>query len=466
MPHRRNFIKLLFASLTTGYIYANKPLKIFDSQDRDRFGGWRGKQFKASGFFRTEHDGKRWWLVTPEGNAFISFGVNHYHAGWWAEDHNRAYWNQKFGAEKPFDQDWNKGFRNEALSDLKRLGINTLGIHTDAPMLTEPPGHASFPYVAEYTPLKLSHYLNPTPETYMDIFSKDFTDICEKTAKEMVAPYANDPMILGFCMSDCPLFTDGEAKWFKGTTFPRQIRNLGSESPGKQTYVSLMAKHYKRIADFNKVYLTDFNSWEDLLKACNWRDNLDPKNEDERKDNVRFLELCVDHYYKTAKFAFKRHNPNHLFFGDKLNGNSDGLDAVIQITSRYTDLVNFQYYDILENHTSNMQKWSEKISIEQPFLNGDSAFTVPTETMPKPFGPHCSNQKERAKITLEYMKQSLARKDYVGWHMCGIIDTTKLMPGKEEYQHQGLMTTHGHYYQSMEESVKKISTKMYAYALK
>ena len=86
--------------------------------------------------------------------------------------------------------------------------------------------------------------------------------------------------------------------------------------------------------------------------------------------------------------------------------------------------------------------------------------------MPKPFGPHCSNQKERANITLEYMKQSLARKDYVGCHMCGIIDTTKLMPGKEEYQQQGLMTTHGHYYQSMEESVKKISTEMYAYALK
>ena len=101
--------------------------------------------------------------VTPEGNAFISFGVNHYHAGWWAQDHNRATWNEKFGAEKPFDQNWNKEFRNEALNDLKRLGINTLGIHTDATMLTEPPGHASYPYVAEYTPLKLSHYLNPSP---------------------------------------------------------------------------------------------------------------------------------------------------------------------------------------------------------------------------------------------------------------------------------------------------------------
>ena len=26
----------------------------------DRFGGYKAKSFKATGFFRTEHDGKRW----------------------------------------------------------------------------------------------------------------------------------------------------------------------------------------------------------------------------------------------------------------------------------------------------------------------------------------------------------------------------------------------------------------------
>jgi hypothetical protein len=466
MPPRRNFFKLLLAGLTSSFLYAKKPLNALDHYERDRFGGWTGKQFEASGFFRTEFDGKRWWLVTPEGNAFITFGVNHYHASWWTQDHNRAYWNETFGAKNSYDANWNKGFRNAALKDLKRLGINTLGIHTDAPMLTEPPGNARFPYVAEYTPLKLSHYLNPSPESYMDIFSQDYVDICEQTAKAMVAPYANDPMILGFCMSDCPLFTDGEAKWYNGTTFPRQIRNLGSHSPGKRIYVQLMSKLYQRITDFNRVYQTQFNAWEDLSKATHWRDNLDPQSEDERRDNAHFLELCVDQYYKTAKLAFKRHNPNHLFLGDKLNGNSDGLDAVIKITSRYTDLINFQYYDSLENQAISMQRWSETVSIEQPLLNGDSAFTVPTETMPKPFGPHCSNQEERAKLTLEYMKQSLARNDFVGWHMCGIIDTTKCMPGKEDHQHQGLMTTHGEYYPAMEESVQKISSQMYAYALK
>ncbi len=41
----------------------------------DCFGGWTGKKFKATGFFRVEKD-KRWWLVFPEGNAFLSWGIN------------------------------------------------------------------------------------------------------------------------------------------------------------------------------------------------------------------------------------------------------------------------------------------------------------------------------------------------------------------------------------------------------
>ena len=84
----------------------------------DRFGGWKGKQFEATGFFRTEHDGERWWLVTPEGNAFISFGVNHYHAGWWAQDYNREHWVKAFGAERAWDPAWQKGFRDARLGPI------------------------------------------------------------------------------------------------------------------------------------------------------------------------------------------------------------------------------------------------------------------------------------------------------------------------------------------------------------
>ncbi len=41
------------------------------------FGGWEEKKFKASGYFRVEMDENGvYWLVDPEGYAFVSKGVN------------------------------------------------------------------------------------------------------------------------------------------------------------------------------------------------------------------------------------------------------------------------------------------------------------------------------------------------------------------------------------------------------
>lgn len=59
------------------------------------------------------------------------------------------------------------------------------------------------------------------------------------------------------------------------------------------------------------------------------------------------------------------------------------------------------------------------------------------------------------------MENALARPEFVGWHMCGIIDTSKEMPGKEEFQHQGLMTVTGEFYPEMEEAVRDLSARLY-----
>jgi hypothetical protein len=99
---RREFLRFSAAAvLGSGLAGGASPVAAVGTRELDRFGGWKGKKLKASGFFRTEHDGNRWWLVTPEGNAFISFGVNHYHAGWWAQDYNRDHWVKQFGAKRP-----------------------------------------------------------------------------------------------------------------------------------------------------------------------------------------------------------------------------------------------------------------------------------------------------------------------------------------------------------------------------
>ena len=79
---RRKFLKTSLSSIfLSGMV--NK-ISFLGISFLDPYGGWKGKKFRASGFFRVEKD-DRWWLVSPEGNAFLSFGINHFHAGWWKQ---------------------------------------------------------------------------------------------------------------------------------------------------------------------------------------------------------------------------------------------------------------------------------------------------------------------------------------------------------------------------------------------
>jgi len=460
--NRRNFVKT--AGVAAGFSALSIPgfETNFNSAEYDKYGGWTGKKFKATGYFRIEKN-DRWWFVTPEGNAFLSFGINHYHAGWWNQDYNREYWNKTFGAKNVNDPNWATGFRNAASEDLKRLGINTLGWHTDAPSLTDQPFGAVVPYLRSYKPIVLDHYRHPESKAYFVVFSEDFEKLCDKTAREVAAPYVNDPMLLGYCMSDCPIFTDNDISMMGGsTTWSRILRNLAPEAPGKRVYVDFISKRYTNIAAFNKVYDTFFISWDDLANTKDWRPNSAPYNEKEKADNEAFTLLCVDRYYSVSKNSLRKVDANHLFFGDKLNGNTNNLEKVLEVAAKYVDVMVYQFYGLPKEHEVLLNKCAPKVNL--PFMNGDSGFSSPSEMMPNPYGPHAKNQAQRAEWLMKSVNDCFARPEFIGWHMCGIIDTWKTMPTKEKEQHQGLMTVKGEFYPEMEEVTRKISNEMYQVA--
>ena len=78
-------------------------------------------------------------------------------------------------------------------------------------------------------------------------------------------------------------------------------------------------------------------------------------------------------------------DPNHLFVGNKLNANTDSCDTVLRTTSKFTDLVFYQMYARYEVQKPGLERWSNLV--DKPVINGDSAFTMITDTMPRPYGP-------------------------------------------------------------------------------
>lgn len=442
------------------------------TKERDAYGGWTEKTFEATGYFRTEKD-DRWWLVTPDGNAFLSFGINHFYPDLFRQPFSRKAWEALLEIEDLTDNgQFYPAIKNWLIRTCKDYGFNTLGVHNSLRVTNTP--RPILPYMQPIKFVEIPHWKKEvSDENFLDVFSPEFAARCDQLAKEIAAPLRNDPYLLGYSMTDCPLLTEedlrertdviGGARRESRIGWPRRLRNLGADAPGKQAYVTKMQGIYKdRIDSFNQTYETDFGHFDALASAVNWRPYSDLSNANETRDNTLFLQSCVDAYYRNAREAIQRYDPNHLFFGDKLNANTDSLDTVYSVTSKYTDVLLYQMYARYEVQAPGLDRWQRTADL--PVMNGDSAFTMVTETMPRPYGPIADDLDQRVEWTEAFFRNAFARPEFVGWHYCGLIDASNLIARKRDRQHSGLLDSFGKPYTHLERSLKQCADQIYEIA--
>ena len=109
-----------------------------------------------------------------------------------------------------------------------------------------------------------------------------------------------------------------------------------------------------------------------------------------------------------------------------------------------------------------LDRWSQRV--DMPFVNGDSAFTMITDDMPRPFGPVADSLEQRIEWTEEFFRNAFARPEFVGWHYCGLIDADNRMPHKVYRQHSGLMNGSGEPYGTLKDTLRGCSDSMYQIA--
>lgn len=469
---RRRFLKHAAAvALGAGLLNRAQAESPLATSGLDRFGGWKAKQFDASGFFRVEKN-DRWWLVTPEGHAFLSWGINHLHPDLWKQDYNRAAWKETLGLENLNGPAFNVALRSWFMGIRERLGFNTVGVHNSLNVFNKP--NPEMAYMQPISFLEISHWQTDVPDSsFLDIFSAEFEQRCDRLAKDIALPIKDDPFLLGYSMSDCTMFTEEDLRERTDTIggarrparigWPRRLRNLGVEAAGKKAYVQTMRDLYlDRIEDFNKTYDTRFDSFDALAAAEQWRPRTELANANETRDNIVFLQRCVAKYYQTARDAIRTYDTNHMFVGDKINANTDSLDTVLPITSQFTDLVLYQMYGRYEVQQPGLDRWAKLT--DKPFINGDSSFTMTTDIMPRPYGPVADNMEQRAEWTAEFFLRAFARPNFIGWHYCGLIDAPILIPRKAARQHSGLLDGFGEPYPELEKVLKQCASELYEIA--
>lgn len=433
---------------------------------RDAYGGCPNLSFEATGFFRTEQ-ADRWWLVTPLGSAFLSFGLNHANPGLLRRAENRAFWAEHFGLpEDAGPAAWLPPFQDKLRRDLRLFGFNTLGCHTETSHIA--PGTA--PYICTLRFVDICHWMTPTEADFLDVFDDAFRRHCEGLAHTIAGPLRDDPYLIGYSFTDCPVLTDLDAAP-RGVvtygaprvglpTWPRVLRNLGGEAPGKQAYVACLRELYgDDIQAFNRTYDAAFDSFDALCRAVGWRLEVDPENAGEQRDNARFLEQIVDRYYTIAIDALRSVDPHHLILGDKLNGNTGVPDEIVRVVGRHVGALFYQFYATFADQEPLLDRWPALADV--PLFNGDSSYSVPNERMPHPNGPHCANQEERARVSDAFARRAFARAEFVGWNWCGWMDSWKTYPGQEARQHSGLQDPFGRHYRPMVETFSRFSAEMY-----
>lgn len=188
-----------------------------------RWGGWTERRFEAGGFFRTHHDGTRWWLVDPDGYAFWSAGMDCVRvdtdaaygglerALTWLPERDgpfAAIYGQ--GPEGPtinylaanliraFGPDkWYESWATIALGELRRLGFNTVANWSDWEIARQ----AGFPYVRplhpefRYTPLVFRDF----PDVFDERFAQDAALFAEQ-----LLPTVGDPAMIGYFLMNEP----------------------------------------------------------------------------------------------------------------------------------------------------------------------------------------------------------------------------------------------------------------------
>ena len=187
----------------------------------DSFSDWGGsadQRVEATGFFRTHHDGERWWLVDPDGCLFWSAGIDCVRSaietnaaglesalGWLPEpggDFDAAVWRRgdalmanylAANLIRAFGPDaWHEAWATIALAELRRAGLNTVANWSEWEIARA----AGFPYVR---PLSLSLEHTPTVfRDFPDVFSINcYRERVPDDTGERIAAVADRPVMIG-----------------------------------------------------------------------------------------------------------------------------------------------------------------------------------------------------------------------------------------------------------------------------
>ncbi|GAB2536278.1 beta-agarase [Rhodanobacter koreensis] len=442
-------------------------------KDRDRYGGRLDVHgLDRTGWFHTQKLGGRWWLVTPDGHAFFSLGVNAVVAdgsrsyvegrefmfrdlppdsGEWAPfygsgdsrradqgastgiGYNHGRWFDFYAANlyRVDGKNWLAAWRTRTLDRLRAWGFNTVGNWSDDALgaVHRLPYTRSINIAGNYANVASGYdYWGRMP----DPFDPRFVQAAEQAVVKATANVRDDPWLLGY-------FADNELAWAGQGPQGRWGLATGTlrgdaNSPAKQAFIAMLKKKYSDPIKLGGAWNLPLASW-DALEAPGFV----PPNPDEAhpaiaEDYSAWLREYADTYFRVVAEAIHRHDPHHLFLGGRFAVNTP---EAVAACAQYCDVVSFNVYADLPQHGFDAAAMHE---LDKPVLISEFHFGSDDRG---PFGKGVVsvwNEQQRGEAYARFVAAAASDPDMVGAHWFQYTDqpvTGRLLDG--ENSHIGLV---------------------------
>lgn len=422
----------------------NQPWQFFDTRIIDnlndfknsgvdkvnKYGSSTAQHTKATGFFRTEKIGNRWWVIDPEGYYNIQMIINGFRKG--TSERN----NKSFIALYKSENDWVKksaqSFANFGLNGTGSWSTDTLIQTYNAASSQHKLSYSiNLRFMAAYGKKRGGTYQLPGnigfPNQTIFVFDPEFAVFCDSLAKAEITANVNDSNLFGY-------FSDNE--------LPFGLKNL-------EGYLTLKNKK-----DPGFVIATAWLGSKGISEA-----------QITDIERAEFAGLVAERYYKTVSDAIRKADPNHLYLGSRLHGAAKFVPEIMKAAGKYCDVVSINYYGVwtpVAEHMNNWAKWTNKPFIITEFYTKamDSGLANTTGA-----GYTVRSQKDRGMAYQDFCLALLESKNCVGWHYFKYQDNDPQAKGVDPSNidsNKGIVNNDYKFYDELVNRMKQLNRQVYS----
>lgn len=466
----------------------------------DRFGGVTGGiSFEATGFFRTQKEAGRWYLVTPQGHPFYSLGVNavtndnertyiegrewmfsslpkaddpaaafygkrddrsgngsaqgmgYNHGRWfdfYAANLQRTYGTPCTAPCAPVTFDASR-WLTHTLDRLQGWGFNTVGNWSDAGLERSERVPYTLPLsiVGDYASISTGmDWWGRMP----DPFDPRFAMATERAVAIAARDHREDPWLIGY-------YADNELAW-AGPGASSQARyalalgtlKLTTDVPAKRAFLKQLRDKYRNQAGLSKAWGIELPAWE-LMEDPGFEAPLpNPEHPEIEADYQHFQQVFADTYFKTVSDAVKWHAPNQLLLGGRF---AVSTPEAVQACAQFCDVLSFNFYTPTPQDGYDFKALA---ALDKPVLVTEFHFGSRDRGLFWPGVMEVPREEDRGPAYDKFLAAALKEPSIVGVHWFQYLDeplTGRLLDG--ENGHFGLVAITDLPYSGFVTSVRK-----------